>query len=96
MNAHYSNGTRAGYWAPAPAQPLPSPYALADREGSPSLGQTALLQHPAVALLTDGVLLGTSAYMAWGLGAVRNKWSTFWWVVAGVAAVKGLHDMSRL
>lgn len=90
MNPMSQNG-RMGFWAPAPPKPLPSPYLR-----GPALGQREFLESPVVALMTDSVLAGTSAYLAWGLGAVRNKWSTFWWVVTGVATVKALHDMSRL
>jgi hypothetical protein len=42
------------------------------------------------------VLKGSSAFLAWGLGTRKNNWSTFWWVVSGIAFVKLLHDTSRM
>jgi hypothetical protein len=93
MNA-LGNG-RSGYWSPAAPRPLPSPYALS-RPNRPALGQQEFLESPILAIGVDTVTAISSAYLAWGLGAVRNKWSTFWWVVSGVATVKALHDMSRV
>jgi hypothetical protein len=61
-----------------------------------SLGQTKFFESPLLALMTDAVAAGASAYLAWGLGHYGNKWATFFWVVAAASAVKGLHDMSRL
>lgn len=89
--------SRSGYWAPAAARPaqLPSPYSLS-RAGRPELGQQEFLESPLLSLGVDAVTAISGAYLAWGLGSVRNKWSTFWWVVSGVATVKALHDMSRL
>ena len=90
MNATMVNGGRPkGYtmaWAPAtpPARRA-------------AMGQAATFaESPLLALLTDAVVAGSSAYLAWGLGTQNNKWSTFWWVVAAGALMKGLHDMSRI
>lgn len=61
-----------------------------------SLGQSSFFESPLLALVTDAVAAGASGYLAWGLGTVNNKWSTFWWIVTVGVAVKGLHDMARL
>lgn len=89
--------SRSGYWAPmAAARPLPSPYKVGRPAAGPALGQNDFLESPILSLGVDAVAALSGAYLAWGLSSVRNKWSTFWWVVSGVATVKALHDMSRI
>lgn len=85
------------------AQPKKGVYAMSWAPGAAtmartrrSLGQNAFIESPVLALATDAVAVGSSAFLAWGLGAANNKWATFWWIVAVASAVKGLHDMSRL
>jgi len=87
----YANRPRPGYsmsWSPAPLRRMPP---------SPTLGQaTEFAESPLLALITDGIVAGSSAFLAWGLGTRGNKWSTFWWVVSGISFVKLLHDSSRM
>lgn len=85
------------------AQPRKGVYAMSWAPGGAtlartrrSLGQNAFLESPLVALATDAVAIGSSAFLAWGLGKVDSKWATFWWIVAVGTAVKGLHDLSRM
>lgn len=79
-------------WSPAPVRRLPAPVLK-----GPMLGQTQeFAESPLLALFTSATLAGSSAFLAWGLGTRKNNWSTFWWVVSGVAFVKLLHDTSRM
>jgi len=91
MNAMQNNGGRLRNYsmAWAPATPPPA--------RRPAMGQAAsFIESPLLALFTDSVAAGSAAFLAWGLGLRNNKWSTFWWVVAAGAVMKGLHDMSRI
>jgi hypothetical protein len=84
-------------WRPAVTR-LPSPYTGARHPAT--LGQEkgleAFARSPVTALVMDVVAVGTTGFLAWGLGAVKNPWSTFWWVVSAGAAMKALHDLSRV
>jgi hypothetical protein len=93
-------------WAPAPHRLLPQTPTLGYRK---SLGQNWFVESPSLALTVDLITAASSVFFAWGLQNVRellpdgsrgkvvgNKWSTFWWVVAGITFVKALHDGSRL
>lgn len=78
-------------WAPAPMKRMPIPAAR------PNLGQqqkTALSSRE-VAIATDMAVLTGSALMVWANKKAQNDWSTFWWIVSGVTAMKMLHDFSR-
>lgn len=77
-------------WAPAPLTRLPLP--LSGKR--PNLGQTTLSSRE-VAVATDIAVLTGASLMIWGTTAEGNRWSTFWWIVAGLTAMKGLHDISR-
>lgn len=77
-------------WAPAPIKRLPPP-----SQPSKYLGQATGGQAPFL-LFGDTLVAGSAALLAWGLHQKDNSWSTFWWVVAGIAFVKGLHDASNL
>lgn len=79
-------------WAPARVR-LPAPN-LSDAR-RPALGQNTFWESSTLAIMTDGALTLAAAYLGWGFGERNNKWSTFWWVVAGISTVKTLHDMSR-
>jgi hypothetical protein len=57
---------------------------------------TAFVDSPELAALTDIAAASASAYFAYGLGRVQNKWSTFWWVISAGATIKLLHDVSRI
>lgn len=79
-------------WTPAPLKSLPPP-AFPDR----SMGQSTALGEPAsVMLVGDTLVAGSAALFAWSLHTQESDWSTFWWVVAGMAFVKGLHDASNI
>lgn len=79
-------------WAPAPSRRLPTPFTTR----SATLGQKgSVLDSKEVALATDLAVLAGASFMAWGASARGNRWGTFWWVVAGITLVKGLHDLSR-
>lgn len=78
-------------WAPAPMKRMPIP------ASRPTLGQpqrTALSSRE-VAIATDMAVLTGSALMVWANKKAGNDWSTFWWIVSGVTAMKMLHDFSR-
>jgi hypothetical protein len=76
-------------WAPAPMKRLPPTGSRV------ALGQKSVLATKEVALLTDIAVLTGSAFMVWGTTVEGNKWSTFWWIVSGITAMKILHDASR-
>jgi hypothetical protein len=60
------------------------------------LGQTTGGDSPLVLTFADTMVAGSAGLLAWSLHTQRSSWSTFWWVVAGIAFVKGLHDASNL
>ena len=83
------NGIYSMSWAPGAASALSR-----NRRG---LGQgMGFFEDPIVALVTDVVAAGSTAYLAVLLGGAGNKWATLAWVVTAAVAVKGLHDLARL
>lgn len=79
-------------WAPAQVKRLPPP-----SRSQAFLGQVKSSEGSSVPLLLgDTLVAGASALFAWSLHKQNNSWSTFWWVVSGIAFVKGLHDASKL
>lgn len=78
-------------WAPAPMTRMPIP------ASRPNLGQQqkTVLSSREVAIATDMAVLTGSALMVWANKKAGNDWSTFWWIVSGVTAMKMLHDFSR-
>jgi hypothetical protein len=84
---------RNGYrmvWAPA-LPPRPSRH----RRGL-GQGYREFIESPELSLFASGMTAITSGYLAYGLGTANNKWSTLAWVVSAAAAVKALHDLSRV
>ena len=62
---------RPGYrmsWAPAPTRQLPSPYGHRLGQG----GLEAFAASPALALVTDVVLVASAGYLAWGIGTATR------------------------
>jgi hypothetical protein len=79
-------------WAPAPNRQIPTPFTTK----STSLGQKGtVLDSKEISLVTDALVTTGAAYIAWGMTEKYPRSATFWWVVAGITFVKGLHDLSR-
>jgi hypothetical protein len=81
------NGVYSMSWAPG-ATPSRNRRGLGQGQG--------FFEDPHVALVTDIVATGSTAYLAVLLGGAGNKWATLAWVVTAAVAVKGLHDLARL
>lgn len=59
-------------------------------------GVESFIDSPILAIATDFTASSASAYLAYNLWRVGNRpWSTFFWVVSAMSAVKLLHDMGR-
>jgi hypothetical protein len=58
-------------------------------------GVETFVDSPLLSVMTDFTAAAGSAYVAYGFGKADNKWSTFFWVISAMSAVKLLHDLSR-
>jgi hypothetical protein len=58
-------------------------------------GVERFIDSPILAIMTDFTAASASAYLAYSFGQVGNRWSTFFWVVSAMSAVKLLHDLGR-
>ena len=88
----------------APWRPLPVRLA-------PGIGQTtvsnppgtmvvpvkpAFIDSPVVQFTTDIAATISMAMLGHSFGKANSRWSTPFWVASGLAAFKGLYDLSRL
>lgn len=99
MNTAYPRTSYSMTWRPAAAAPrLPSPFMGSGKRslGAAKTGLEAFAESPILALTSDVIAAGSSAYLAWALGVWKNEWSTFWWIVTAAITVKGLHDLARI
>lgn len=85
-------------WRAAPYAPSrKNPFGERALGQGPSVpGSASLMDSPLLALSTDIVAVAGSGYLAYGYSKLQSSWSTVWLVVATAAAVKALHDLSRL
>lgn len=74
-------------WRPATLAQAPSVI--------PPSTKIPIFDEPLVQLGIDFAAMMTSGLLA-ALRASHGQPSTVWWVVSGMAAVKGLHDLSRM
>ncbi len=80
-------------WTPAPPKRLVLPMGYTGK----TLGQQKVYAMPPVmGMLTAGLTSFAAGYLAWGYSKQGNNWSTFWYVVSAVSAVKALHDLSNI
>lgn len=84
-------------WRAAPYAPPKTPFAPQRLGQSQASVANAFMDSPGLAFGVDIVAAAGSGYLAYGFSKLGNStWSTVWLVAATAAAVKALHDLSRL
>lgn len=88
-----------------------APWRPAQVRLAPTLGQTAVssppgtmivpvkpafIDSPVVQLMTDVAAALSMGMLGNSFGRANSRWSTPFWVASGLAAFKGLYDLSKL